>query len=425
SDAPTSDAPTSDAPSSATGNSATPTSATPATSVPKKGARVKVAAVGPDYGTRKVYRGVQLKDGSYVTPGLTTAGSTITAVETGPDAPVGPTTCTTAILPGTPPGTTQSACDFVFSGYQVQAGDTVTFTQTGAPAGLVADTQSITFGPCLVQADPNFPDIETCPPSQNATFTDTGPLPEAVDDSYTVRNRRTSNLDVYSNDDTHGAPPTSVDVVQPAHGTVTVEPDAVPLRLAAAATTVTGPFHLAYTPNAGYVGADPFSYTLTTGNGSSAANVSLTVLGDPPTAKDDAASTKAGDPVTVQILGNDAANGGGTLSLKSVGHPKHGTARIDGTAVVYTPADGFSGTDAFTYTVATASGTDTATVRITVSAAPTSSPASSSGNIDTNAGTADTGTPTAALVEIAGGLLLAGAGATFVGRHRRPRGRNA
>ncbi|MDT4904644.1 MAG: hypothetical protein QOH52_2660, partial [Pseudonocardiales bacterium] len=32
---------------------------------------------------------------------------------------------------------------------------------------------------------------------------------------------------------------------------------------------------------------------------------------------------------------------------------------------------------------------------------------------------------TAALVEIAGGLLLAGAGATFVGRHRRPRGRNA
>ncbi len=60
---------------------------------------------------------------------------------------------------------------------------------------------------------------------------------------------------------------------------------------------------------------------------------------------------------------------GGTAASLSIGaSPAHGTATVSGTAITYTPAAGYSGTDAFTYSAANATGTSaTATVSITVS----------------------------------------------------------
>jgi hypothetical protein len=164
-----------------------------------------------------------------------------------------------------------------------------------------------------------------------------------------------------------------------------------------------------YTPDAGFLGHDSFRYTLTTANGSSTATVSVTVVAPPPTANNDSARTIGGDPVTVDVTANDDANGGGALSVKSVGDPAHGSVAVDGLSVVYRPDAGFVGTDTFTYTVATRFGTDTATVTIDVRAP---------------LGLAATGTPDSSLLDISIMLLIAGGAVTVLGR-RRQHGRHA
>jgi hypothetical protein len=411
SDAPSSGAPSTEVPSSDTPSSSTSSGDAPATSAaPRKSLKAKAAVALADYGTRKVYVGVQLKDGSYAPNG--TAGSVITIHETGPNAPAIDYTCTTVAEPA--PNAANSVCPSSgpFAAYTIQAGDTATVTQTSAPDGTVADPVSQTLDLCPLSGGLPDPPFSSC--TSTLAFFDTGVPPEAVDDGpYTVLTGTTKDLDVYANDDTHGAPLASVDVDQPAHGTVEVQQDATQTsRRALAATAVSGPFSLVYTPDAGYVGPDPFSYTLSTANGSSTAQVSLSVAAPPPTAKNDTATTEAGSPVTVDVTANDNAHGGGALVIGGASAPAHGTARVDGNDMVYTPADGFSGTDKFTYIVSTAYGTDSATVTVTVTAPPVT-PASN------DAGLANTGVPTETLVNFGGGLLLAGAAAATAGRRKR------
>ncbi|HEX6901599.1 MAG TPA: Ig-like domain-containing protein [Thermoanaerobaculia bacterium] len=82
-------------------------------------------------------------------------------------------------------------------------------------------------------------------------------------------------------------------------------------------------------------------------------------------AQDDAASTPAGTPVGIDVLGNDA---GSLLKVTAVGPAQNG--RVSGTptgGLTYTPKQGFTGIDSFTYTVSDGLGhTGTATVRVTV-----------------------------------------------------------
>ncbi|MDM7891949.1 Ig-like domain-containing protein [Curtobacterium caseinilyticum] len=120
-----------------------------------------------------------------------------------------------------------------------------------------------------------------------------------------------------------------------------------------------------YTPEAGYSGKDTFEVTITDGSGNTTTGtVTITVA---PKAVDDTASTTAGTPVDVAVTTNDK---GSALRVTGVGAAADGTARVTDAGVTYTPRPGFSGTDAFTYTVTDGSGaTATATVRVTV--APT------------------------------------------------------
>ena len=68
---------------------------------------------------------------------------------------------------------------------------------------------------------------------------------------------------------------------------------------------------------------------------------------------------------------NPALSGGTTTSLAIATPPAHGTARVDGQTLVYTPATGYAGTDSFTYTASNAGGTSApAMVSVTI-AAPT------------------------------------------------------
>lgn len=134
-----------------------------------------------------------------------------------------------------------------------------------------------------------------------------------------------------------------------------------------------------YTPDAGFSGVDTFTYTISDGNGGEdTASVEVTVDAEPNTAPDavnDTAGTGFETPVTISVLSNDTDDDGDTLSISEVTQGTNGSVAIDGTSVVYTPDDGFSGDDSFTYTISDGNGgTDTATVSVTVDEAPNTAP---------------------------------------------------
>lgn len=87
-----------------------------------------------------------------------------------------------------------------------------------------------------------------------------------------------------------------------------------------------------------------------------------------PDAVDDAAATQENVPVTINVLTNDSDSGAPPLTVTAVSDPPNGTATNNGNGTVtYQPDLGFTGNDAFTYTIQNGNGlTDTATVRVTV-----------------------------------------------------------
>jgi hypothetical protein len=161
-------------------------------------------------------------------------------------------------------------------------------------------------------------------------------------------------------------------------------------------------YSIDYVSRAPYVGPDKFHYTMSTPNGKSTATVFITVIAPPPIAVNDSARTDVDTPVTIDILANDNARGGGALSIKSVGTPSHGTVSISNGEVVYTPDAGFVGTDTFRYTNATQFGTDNAIVTVTI----------------TGNGLAATGSSSHNLANLGMLLLISGGAATVVGRRR-------
>lgn len=126
-----------------------------------------------------------------------------------------------------------------------------------------------------------------------------------------------------------------------------------------------------YVPDADFHGVDSFTYIVSDGNGgTSTASVTLTVdpVNDDPVAVGDTAATDWQTAVNIDVLHNDGDTEGDSLSVASVTDGANGTVAIelDGT-VSYTPANGFSGDDSFTYTVSDGNGGfDTASVQVSV-----------------------------------------------------------
>ena len=167
------------------------------------------------------------------------------------------------------------------------------------------------------------------------------------------------------------------------------DPDGDPLTIDSATFPVTAPTNgvavidganVVYTPNADYSGPDTFSYSVCD-NGSpalcSTGTVAITVnpVNDAPVALDDMASTAADTAVTIDVLLNDTDPDGDPLTIDSatfpVTPPSNGVAAIDGANVVYTPNAGYSGPDAFSYSVCDNGAPalcSAATVNITVNA---------------------------------------------------------
>lgn len=113
---------------------------------------------------------------------------------------------------------------------------------------------------------------------------------------------------------------------------------------------------------------------------SAPASLAITAQNEPPVARDDAAATMAGAPVTVDVLANDSdADPQDVLRIVSVGTAGHGTASHTADQVTYTPAAAYLGDDAFTYQISDGAATASATVRITVTGLGNQPPVANAG----------------------------------------------
>lgn len=130
-------------------------------------------------------------------------------------------------------------------------------------------------------------------------------------------------------------------------------------------TSVDASGNVTYTPVAGYIGKDIYTYTLTNG-GVISAPITVTVS-IKPVGVNDADATPINTPVTTAVKNNDGPSGIGTTVTPTNG--AHGTTTADASGkVTYTPAAGYTGADVYTYTLTTPDGvvSDPITVTITI-----------------------------------------------------------
>lgn len=188
-----------------------------------------------------------------------------------------------------------------------------------------------------------------------------------------VVNRPTANDDFA---DTDGTNPVVVDVLEN-----DTDPDG-PINVGSV-TIVTQPQHggvsvnpttgeVTYTGGPRFSGTDSFTYFVVDEAGARSNLARVTIIVHQPKANDDFATTATGQPVTIDVLGNDTDPDGSLVasSVQIVKPPSHGAAVVNPStgAIDYTPASGFVGTDTLKYVVADEHGalSDPATVTIVV-----------------------------------------------------------
>ncbi|MDQ2699889.1 MAG: Ig-like domain-containing protein, partial [Actinomycetota bacterium] len=130
---------------------------------------------------------------------------------------------------------------------------------------------------------------------------------------------------------------------------------------------------LIYTPAPNAQGTETFTYTISDGNGGSdtaTVTVTITNSNDPPTGVDDAVQAFKNTKAVFDVLANDKSDPDPTetLTISAVGTPSNGgTVAIVNGKIEYTPANNYTGSETFTYTVRDPGGlTDTVTVTVTV-----------------------------------------------------------
>lgn len=191
--------------------------------------------------------------------------------------------------------------------------------------------------------------------------------PEADSDSYSTE--KNEDLDVDSpgvlendDDDDAGDELTALLVSGPLHGVLNLADD--------------GGF--TYSPEADYTGPDSFTYRASDGTDQSniaTVSIQITDSDSAPVADDLSVSTEENTPLNIALTGSDDEDGTGSLRFFLASLPDNGALTAAGTGLpdlTYTPNDGFTGTDSFTFVIFDTAGTrsNTATVTIEVNASP-------------------------------------------------------
>ena len=163
--------------------------------------------------------------------------------------------------------------------------------------------------------------------------------------------------------DPENDPLTTALVTGPEHGTVTVNLDGT----------------YGYTPAAGYVGIDTFTYSATDGQIGAEpvqATVTITMTNTGPTANPDMAATSQSVPVVIDVLANDSDPENDSLQVTSFTYTGSGTVAINANdTLTYTSADGFIGQESFTYSATDGQiGGTPVTSTVTVTVAPGTAP---------------------------------------------------
>ncbi len=183
--------------------------------------------------------------------------------------------------------------------------------------------------------------------------------PVGANDSYSTAEDTAFTIPapgVLGNDTDGDKDPLTVTVgAAPAHGGLTLNSD--------------GSF--TYTPAKDFNGADGFTYTVSDGTSTSApvtVAITVTPVNDKPVANDDEATVSEDSDVAIDVLDNDTDADGDVLTVTTTAPGT--TVNADGT-ITYKPAANTSGVQTFEYTVTDChGGTATATVSVTVTAAP-------------------------------------------------------
>ncbi|MBU2892083.1 tandem-95 repeat protein [Colwellia sp. D2M02] len=186
--------------------------------------------------------------------------------------------------------------------------------------------------------------------SSPASTTKVNNPPVANNDSFNVAMNASTELDVLVND-TDGDNFSVTEVSSPTSGAIK-----------------NNQTNITYTPNSGYIGNDSFTYTITDTQGqSSSATVTLDIASIAPTAENDVVTTVQSKAVIIDILANDVSISGHQLTIASASSASNGIINHDGKLLTYTPNNGFSGNDTFTYVVRDSFGDEsTASVGVTI-----------------------------------------------------------
>ena len=215
------------------------------------------------------------------------------------------------------------AADLVFTVSSPATHGTGTVDATGrvtyTPTGLFTGRDQFTVQAC------STPEPGNC---GTAVVTVTV-LPVAQDDTATVEVDGDVDIPVEAND--LGTVGPIADLTQPAHGTAQVTASVL------------------YTPDAGFVGTDSFTYTICSTLDVDVCATAVVTVAVLPVATGDVLATEAGAAGVEDVLANDTVGPDPVTTL--VSGPANGTATLAGGVLTYTPTDEFTGHDQLIYQV--------------------------------------------------------------------------
>ncbi len=207
---------------------------------------------------------------------------------------------------------------------------TITFTPAAGFTG-VADLVYTITDPAGATAQ------ATLSVTVSATLTNTAPVTKN-DTATTQPGQPVTVLPLTNDTDPEGDVLTVTGVtVDPAQGTVTVDPAG----------------KLIFTPAPGFTGIVTITYTVIDPSGAEGTGTITVLVNNLPVAGPDLVDTKAGQPVTVNVMPNDSDPDGHVISVIGfTTDPSVGTLVFNGTSsFTFTPAASFSGRAVLTYTL--------------------------------------------------------------------------